>query len=226
MSFRALVLAGRRDADDPLARAAGAPHRALLDVDGRPMLERVLATLAAHPRVGPIAVSIDAPELMDRFPALAEARERGEFTVCESAGSPSRSVLAAFDAAPDGWPWLVTTADHALLDAAILDHFFEGATASGADLAVGLVSRTAIEARFPGARRTYLPFRGESYSARRPASAVRPTLTCRCRCSSTSPASRSTRKPWGREAASCICTVPTSASSGSDPARQSRGRGG
>jgi hypothetical protein len=114
--------------------------------------------------VGPITVSIDAPELVGRFPGLAEAMDRGDFSVRESEGSPSRSVLAAFDAAPDGWPWLVTTADHALLDAAILDHFFEGAATSGADLAVGLVPRSAIEARFPGARRTYLPFRGESYS--------------------------------------------------------------
>ena len=43
----ALLLAGRRSADDPLAEAAGAPHRALLDIGGVPMLERVLRTLVA-----------------------------------------------------------------------------------------------------------------------------------------------------------------------------------
>ena len=40
--YTALVLAGRRGPDDALAAAAGAPHRALLDVHGTPMLERVL----------------------------------------------------------------------------------------------------------------------------------------------------------------------------------------
>ena len=51
-TFIALVLAGRRDADDALARAAGAPHRALLDIHGTPMLARVLDTLHAHDRIG------------------------------------------------------------------------------------------------------------------------------------------------------------------------------
>ncbi|MGH0037160.1 MAG: nucleotidyltransferase family protein [Myxococcota bacterium] len=163
MKFRALVLAGRRQADDPLARSAGAPHRALLDIAGRPMLERVLRTLSAHPRIGAVTVSIDQPELLERFPGLAEAASRGEFEVRASEDSPSRSVLAAFDAANE-WPWLVTTADHALLDAAMLDAFLDAAESSRADLAVGLVSRTCIEKRFPTARRTYLPFRGESFS--------------------------------------------------------------
>jgi GTP:adenosylcobinamide-phosphate guanylyltransferase len=162
MRFRALVLAGRRDADDSLARRAGAVHRALLEVGGRPMLERVLAVLARHPRIGPVTVSIDAPELLQEFPGLAGALAGGEFSVRRSETSPSRSVLAAFDDAGGGWPWLVTTAD--LLDAAMLDHFLDAATSSGADLAVGLVSRTRIEARFPTARRTYLRFRDESFS--------------------------------------------------------------
>lgn len=164
MRFRALVLAGRRGPDDSLARLAAAPHRALLDIDGRPMLERVLATLSDHPRIGEITVSIDAPELLDRFPGLARERDRGAFRVRPSEDSPSRSVLAAFDEAGGGWPWLVTTADHALLDAAMLDRFLDGAVASGADLALGLVSRATIESRFPAARRTYLRFRGEAFS--------------------------------------------------------------
>ncbi len=168
MPFHALVLAGRRDANDELAAATGAPHRAMLDVSGRPMLARVIATLSASSRISGVTVSIDAPDLLDGYPELAEARARGDFEVIASEPSPSRSVLAAFDRVASDWPWLVTTADHALLDASMLEHFLEAASAAGrersADLAVGLVSRSRIEARFPGARRTYLPFRGESFS--------------------------------------------------------------
>jgi hypothetical protein len=85
--------------------------------------------------------------------------------------SPSRSVIAGIDALAArlssgeiGNPLFVTTADHALLDRAMLDYFFAAASRSGADAAVGLVSRSLIAARFPDAKRTYLPFRGERYS--------------------------------------------------------------
>ena len=54
-------------------------------------------------------------------------------------------------------PLLVTTADHPLLRPEIIRHFLAGARASGADLCVGFARRAAIEAAFPGTRRTYLP---------------------------------------------------------------------
>ncbi|NNG15879.1 MAG: NTP transferase domain-containing protein, partial [Gemmatimonadales bacterium] len=69
--YTALILAGRRAGVDMLAEAAGAPHRALLDVDGVPMLERVVHTLKRVARIERIVVSTDAPELLHRFPDLA-----------------------------------------------------------------------------------------------------------------------------------------------------------
>jgi GTP:adenosylcobinamide-phosphate guanylyltransferase len=47
----AIVLAGSRGPDDPVARAAGLQHKALVPVAGVPMLQRVLDTLAAVPRI-------------------------------------------------------------------------------------------------------------------------------------------------------------------------------
>ena len=113
----ALVLAGRRGPDDPLARAAGAPHRALLELCGQPMLERVIETLVGIPAIASIAVSIDEPDLL-RGPAggrLGDRVARGDLALLPSDRSPSRSVLAALDALPSDAPILLTTADHALL---------------------------------------------------------------------------------------------------------------
>ena len=45
MTFTALVLAGDRTPDDPVARAAGVPCKALALVGGRPMVSRVLDAL-------------------------------------------------------------------------------------------------------------------------------------------------------------------------------------
>jgi GTP:adenosylcobinamide-phosphate guanylyltransferase len=162
--FTVIVLAGRRSSEDPLAEAAGAPHRALLDVGGTPMLQRVLETLSRSERVASIYLSIDAPALLEEIPAIAAMLREESVRLVPPADSPSRSVLAALEAIDGGAPILVTTADHALLDEAMLSHFLAKAEESGADLALALVPASVLQARFPDAKRTYLPFRGERYS--------------------------------------------------------------
>ena len=133
------------------------------------MLERVVETLLGIPAVVSIAVSIDDPELV-RGPAgggLAQREARGEIRLLPSESSPSRSVLAGLDALrSDGSdePILLTTADHALLDRAMVDHFLEASEKSDADLTLAFVSEGRIRQRFPDAQRTYLPFRGERFS--------------------------------------------------------------
>ena len=159
------MLAGRRSADDPLARAAGAPHRALLDIEGEPMLVRVARRLLDWTTIERIVLSIDTPELLEAIPFFAEATSAGRIEILRSAASPSQSVLDGLAAARlDEGPVLVTTADHALLDDEILGDFFAAAFASPADLDVALVPRTKIMARFPSAKRTYLEFRDDGYS--------------------------------------------------------------
>jgi hypothetical protein len=56
----------------------------------------------------------------------------------------------------------VTTADHALLTAAMVEQLL--ADAAGADVAVGVVGERALMARLPQTRRTWLRFRGEAVS--------------------------------------------------------------
>jgi hypothetical protein len=57
---------------------------------------------------------------------------------------------------------LVTTADHALLDAATVEEFCGGA--SDADVAIGVVERSNLMRRLPSTRRTWLKFRGGAYT--------------------------------------------------------------
>ena len=158
------MLAGTRGDDDALARATGSPHRALLDFDGIPMLERVVATLEQCPAIERIWVSIDRPERLNETTGLGRRIAAQQLSVLESEPSPSASVLAAREAIPGETPLLVTTADHALLDTAMVAHFLAAADASDADLAVGVVSEDVIRSKFPGSRRTYLRFRGGRYS--------------------------------------------------------------
>lgn len=159
------MLAGRRSSDDPLADAAGAPHRALLEIEGEPMLARVVRQLLAWPSIEHVLINIDAPELLSIDPVFEQWAASGQVEIVRSTDSPSQSVLESLEQAGLGeGPVLVTTADHALLDAAMLSAFFEASERSAVDLCLALVPRQAIQARFPEAKRTYLRFKNESYS--------------------------------------------------------------
>ena len=173
----ALVLAGsRRGESDPVARYRAVASKCLATAGGVPLLVRVVRALGASPRIGRILVSLDDPGLLDQLPELATPPVAGRLQALVSAASLSRSVANAFDQA--GPPLLVTTADHALLDPAMLAHFLAIADRTGADVAVGLASATTIAATYPATRRTYLRFREDGYSGAnlfflRTASAVR-----------------------------------------------------
>jgi len=162
--LEALVLAGSRGPEDPLASAEGARHRALLEVGGQAMLVRVVRALRATPGIGRIAVSIEDPAALAAVPELAGLAREGALTVHRSLPSPSRSVLDVLQGLPPGRPLLVTTADHALLRPQIAARFLADAEASGADLAIGLVAERVLRARFPASKRTYLRFRDDGYS--------------------------------------------------------------
>lgn len=159
------MLAGRRPGPDALAEQDGALHRALLDIEGEPMLVRVVRRLLSWPSIERVLVNIDRPELLGALPDFERWRAEGRLEILKSTGSPSRSVLESLDRLGlESGPILVTTADHALLDDAMLAHFFAASADSIADLCLALVPRSRIEARFPETRRTYLRFRGEAYS--------------------------------------------------------------
>jgi hypothetical protein len=97
-------------------------------------------------------------------PELGALRREGALAVHRSLPSPSRSVCDVLDGLAPGQPLLVTTADHALLRPEIVERFLADAEASGADLALGLVSARCLRARFPDSPRTFLPFRDDGYS--------------------------------------------------------------
>ena len=147
MSFSALVLAGTRPGGDPLARQAGAAHKALIELEGEPMLARVVAALRES---GAARVAVSC----DEGPVARLARRLGCIVTLPAAG-PSGSVATAFETL--GAPLLVTTADHALLRPAWVHELIEG-TPAHSDFSLMLARREAIERAAPGSKRTYLRF--------------------------------------------------------------------
>ncbi|GAC1622125.1 MAG: nucleotidyltransferase family protein [Nevskia sp.] len=157
----ALVLAGSRGPDDPMTRASGVRHKALILVGGEPMLLRVIRALAAAPEVGRIVICIEAPEIVELIPGLEAASCGKPVSTFPAAGSPSKSVAAALS--KFGTPLLVTTGDHALLRPEWISHFLARRPAD-ADATVALARSEVVLGETPGTQRTYLRFSEAWYS--------------------------------------------------------------
>jgi GTP:adenosylcobinamide-phosphate guanylyltransferase len=157
----ALVLAGTRAGGDPLAAQAGVSHKALIEIGGRTMIERVVGALAALPQVERIVVAIERPELLDGLPGLgAPACLKPVVTLAPRDG-PSATVGEAL--AREGVPLLVTTADHALLQSRWVEEFLT-ACPPEADVALALARRERVEAAVPDTRRSWLRFADGDFS--------------------------------------------------------------
>jgi GTP:adenosylcobinamide-phosphate guanylyltransferase len=155
--WTALLLAGSRPRGDPLAQSMMIGHKALIPIAGEPMVLRPLRALLAHPDIGDVVVLTQVPEelraVLPDDPRISIRASRT--TIAGTIAEMISERLAQF-------PVLVTTADHALLDGAMLTEFM--ALAAGADLAIGVVERAPLIARFPQAKRTWVGFRGGRYS--------------------------------------------------------------
>ena len=157
MTYTAIVLAGSRPGRDAFAEHYGADLKALIPVAGEPMVSHPVRALLASKNVARVIVLAQEPKRI----AAALPRNKGLSVRASGETIASTMLDLCFDKKTK-WPLLVTTADHALLDAATVDEFCAGA--EGADLAVGVVERTLLIRRFPDAKRTWLKFRGGAYT--------------------------------------------------------------
>lgn len=147
-AITALVLAGTRPGKpDPVAVAGGVSHKALLPIDGVPMVLRVVNALQAVPAIARIVVCLEDPAILEGvLPANVQV-------VPSRPEGPSASVLDSL--ARLGTPLLVTTADNALLQPEWVEELLNKSSAQ-TDLAVGVATQAAIQHSVPQTKRTYI----------------------------------------------------------------------
>jgi GTP:adenosylcobinamide-phosphate guanylyltransferase len=153
-----LVLAGSRPGADPLLEGSSITSKALLPIGGKPMLAHVLAALRDSPEVGPITVVAQDTSPLAADPQIAAAAQMVYWS--NANGSIADAVSTALDSAAG--PLFVTTADNVLLTPAMVAQFL--AEGAGSDVAVGLVSRRAVEQAGYSSARTWLKFRRDQWS--------------------------------------------------------------
>ena len=152
--MNALILAGSRGPDDPMAKAAGVSHKALLPVAGVPMLLRVAEALRATGGIRRIYVCIEDARVIFQVPGLEALHRARLLETIPAADSPAASVAAALRRIDLSQPLLITTGDHPLLTPAILQRFVDSAPKE-CDLAVALAPADVVAAAYPNAIRTF-----------------------------------------------------------------------
>jgi len=156
----AIVLAGQRDGEDELTRHTGAACKAFIEIDGKPMLLRVIKALESSACIDKILLSGPDEKKLDRQSQIRQVIQNGAILWSPPLESPSTSTYAALGSLPPAEKVLLTTADHPLLSAAIIDEFCTRSVAMDADIVVGLADYSLVHDAWPEMRKTVLRFRG------------------------------------------------------------------
>lgn len=148
----AVVLAGDRGPDDPVAQATGAPCKAFAPVAGKTLVDRVTATLADVAAVDDVYLVGPSRHILDADPQRWEQIRATNATWIEPADSPATSAARALQSIPTNRPVILTSVDHGLLEASWVEQV--AASARDYELTVALVPRRQIKEAYPQARPT------------------------------------------------------------------------
>ena len=161
--FTAVVLAGDRSSEDPVARAAGVRSKSLIPVGGTPMVLRVIDALESAREIEGVVLCGPDKSAVDQEQELRLRIGSGKVKWLESQTTPSSSTYYAMQSLSDSAPVLVTTADHALLTAEMVNYFCSGVRKSDQDVVVGLVLHELVTAQYPETKRTAIQLADGSY---------------------------------------------------------------
>jgi len=151
-----ITAGGRSQPDDPIYIYTQDKPKALLDMRGRTMLERVVDALQASQYVEDIVVVGLGSNMGMSF-------QRPVYHLSDQGGMVS-NVLAGIQWIQENRPGaetlLACSADIPLITSAIINDFVERCRPWDKGVYYNFVSREVMEARFPGSRRTFVKLKG------------------------------------------------------------------
>lgn len=159
--FEAVILAGERPGQEGLGEKFGVAARALVPLEGRASVVRVVDAVRASRWVEGGVLCGPERRIVDASPIIRKLLARGDFRWLPPDVGPVASALAALPHV--NRPTLVTTADHPLLRPETLDEFCRLAYGSPYDAIVGLVPYDLVQGTYPESRRTVFRFSDGGY---------------------------------------------------------------
>ena len=161
--FTAVLLAADRGPDDPVAQAAGVSCKSMTPVNGTPMVFRVLDALSASSEVEARILCGPPGSILAGESELAARISADKIHWVENQQTPSTSASHVFQSQPEQTPILLTTSDHAMLSARIVDYFCKEARISGCDVVAGLARHEMVAEAYPRTKRTATRLKDGSY---------------------------------------------------------------
>lgn len=161
--FSAIVLAADREANNPVAAAAGVRCKSLAQVNGTPMIFRVLDALASAVSIQKAHLCGPPKAIVDLEPELREYIASEKVSWMENQTTPSLSAYEAMKTLPESNAILLTTSDHALLTSEIVEYFCHEAYGSGCDVVAAVARRETVMDAYPETSRTSYRFKDGEY---------------------------------------------------------------
>lgn len=159
----ALIMAGKRSGVlDPLAARANVAQKCVVPVGGIPMIERVIANVAACDRIGEIRVVAHEPDEIAEIPSIAKLATEGRLVFKPGAFNLVDSVFSGAEGAQ--FPLLITTADNCLWLPQDYAEFVDKAIAAKADAAAALARKEGVIAADPVGQKKFYEFSDGGFS--------------------------------------------------------------
>lgn len=155
MKIDAIVLAGGKV--EGFVVEDRPPIKALLDLDGRPMIEYVLEALSNSENVGRIVVLTPKKMEDESWAALADK-------IIYTDDLLTTNIALGLDFLGPTGKFLIISSDIPLLTAKIIDDFISDASKIDAEVYYPIIPKKAIEAKFPESKRTYFRLKEGIYS--------------------------------------------------------------
>lgn len=160
--FSAVVLAGERPGGSALSRELGLKASVLVDVAGKPSLQRVIEALQEAELVSGGLLCGPAAEIYQNVEDFQRILDGTAFKWLAPEAGPSASAIKAIEAL-DSYPVLLTAGDHALLTPELVDTFCRQALNVSGDIVVGLAPWSIVHEAFPESKRTVQKYRDGQY---------------------------------------------------------------
>jgi len=164
--LNALVLAaGRQGSEDPVARLQDKTHKCLVDLDGQPMIERVIDALRATGYFDRILISIENEAVLRELPRVAEWLDSGIIEVTPSRANLADSVVAVAETVTDPLPMIITTGDNALHTPELIADFVAAFLDSPADVSMAFTAEDVVARTIPDSGLAFHRLRDGGFSS-------------------------------------------------------------
>ncbi len=150
--YTAIILAAQRPGvTNPIAKHFGVSHKCVVEVNGTPMIERVIENLRACEHISRIVISIESPSVLHAIPSVKSLVDAGTISFTKSQENLYTSILHAVKSTGlDKMPYLVTTADNCFHTPEMIEYFLGDIDANDAEAAWGMTPDSLVQSTYPG----------------------------------------------------------------------------